>query len=88
MPAFLPVICHQFSFYLVLLLTYTSYTHNTHFPQAFSHEVTAKQPEYDKVLADGQNLLQLAHPKAVAVLQSKQHQLERKWVDLRGRVGE
>ena len=28
-------------------------------PQAFSHEVAAKKPEYDTILADGQNLLQL-----------------------------
>ena len=28
-------------------------------PQAFSHEVTAKKPEYDPILADSQNLLQL-----------------------------
>jgi len=57
-------------------------------PQAFSQEVTARQPEYDHVLAEGQNLLQLAHPRAVPVLQSKLQQLERAWVDLRGKVGE
>ena len=56
--------------------------------QAFSQEVTARQPEYDHVLAEGQNLLQLAHPRAVPVLQSKLQQLERTWVDLRGKVGE
>ena len=44
--------------------------------QAFSHEVTAKKPECDTILADGQNLLQLAHPKAVSVLQMKLHNLE------------
>ena len=56
--------------------------------QAFSQEVTAKQPEYDRVMAEGQNLIQLAHPRAVALLQSHLQQLERAWVDLRGRVGE
>ena len=50
--------------------------------------MTARQPEYDHVLAEGQNLLQLAHPRAVPVLQSKLQQLERTWVDLRGKVGE
>ena len=56
--------------------------------QAFNQEVTAKQPECDHVLAEGQNLLQLAHPRAVPLLQSKLQQLERAWVDLRGKVGE
>ena len=57
-------------------------------PQTFSHEVTAKQPEYDTILADGQNLLQLAHPKAVPVLQTKLQDLEQRWLDLRGRIGQ
>ena len=48
----------------------------------------AKQPEYDGVLAEGQQLLQLAHPRAMAVLQSHLQQLETAWVELRGRVGE
>ena len=56
--------------------------------QAFTQEVTAKQPDYDRVMAEGQNLLQLAHPRAVPVLQSHLQQLERAWLDLRGRVGE
>ena len=56
--------------------------------QAFGQKVTARQPEYDHVLAEGQNLLQLAHPRAVPVLQSKLQQQERTWVDLRGKVGE
>ena len=56
--------------------------------QAFGQELTARQPEYNRVLAEGQNLLQLAHPRAVPVLQSKLQQLERTWVDLRGKVGE
>jgi len=33
--------------------------------------VAAKQPEYNTILADGQNLLQLTHPKAVSVLQNE-----------------
>ena len=57
-------------------------------PQAFSQEIAGRQPEFDKILATGHNLLQLAHPRAVPVLQSKLQQLERNWVDLRGRVGE
>ena len=50
--------------------------------------MTTRQPDFDKVLGDGQGLLQVAHPKAVPVLQSKLQQLEHKWVDLRGRIGE
>lgn len=55
--------------------------------QAFSQEVTAKQPEYDRVHADGQQLLQLAHPQAVVKLENHLQQLETAWLDLRGRVG-
>lgn len=50
--------------------------------------MTARQPELDKVLNDGQGLLQVAHPKAVPVLQSKLQQMEHKWVELRGHIGE
>ena len=46
-----------------------------------------RQPQYDKVNSDGENLLQLAHPAAVPVLQGKLQHLGRKWVDLRGRMG-
>ena len=56
--------------------------------QAFSQEVTGKQGEYERVRGEGQHLLQLAHPQAVAVLQSHLEDLERAWLDLRGRVGE
>lgn len=56
--------------------------------QALTQEVTARQPQYDKVNSDGSNLLQLAHPVAVPVLQGKLQHLGRKWVDLRGRMGE
>ena len=56
--------------------------------QAFSQEVTGKQGEYERVRGEGQHLLQLAHPQAVAVLQSHLQDLERAWLDLRGRVGE
>ena len=56
--------------------------------QALTQEVTARQQQYDKVNGDGQNLLQLAHPAAVPVLQGKLQHLGRKWVDLRGRMGE
>ena len=42
----------------------------------------------ERVRAEGQHLLQLAHPQAVAVLQSHLQELERAWLDLRGRVGE
>ena len=59
-----------------------------HSMQAFSHEVMAKQPEYDRVRAEGQHLLQLVHPRAVGVLQTHLHDLERAWLDLRGRDGE
>jgi len=48
--------------------------------------VTAKKPEYDTLLADGQNLLQLAHPKAVSVLQMKLHNLEQGWLDFHGHM--
>ena len=57
-------------------------------PQAFIHEATAKQPEYDTLLADGRNLLQLAHPKAVPVLQDKLHHLKWRWVNLHGQIGQ
>ena len=56
--------------------------------QAFGQEVTAKQPNYDRVCAEGQHLLQLAHPQAVGVLENQLQQLETAWLDLRGRVGE
>ena len=56
-------------------------------PQAFSHEVTAEKPECDTILADSQNLPQLAHPKAVSVLQMKLHNLEHGWLDFRGHIG-
>ena len=56
--------------------------------QVFSQDVTARQPEYDRVLASGHSLLQLAHPRAVPVLHSMLQQLEHAWVDLRGKVGE
>jgi len=49
--------------------------------------VTDKKPEYDTILADGQNLLQLAHPKAVSVLQLKLHNLEQGRLDFRGHIG-
>ena len=57
------------------------------FVQALTHEVTARQPQYDTVNSDGQNLLQLAHPVAVPVLKDKLQLLGRKWLDLRGRMG-
>ncbi len=50
--------------------------------------MTSRQPNFDQVSGDGQNLLAVAHPKAVPVLQSKLQQLERKWVELRGHIGE
>ena len=53
--------------------------------QAFFHEANAK---YDTLLADGLNLLQLAHPNAVPVLQDKLHHLEQRLVDLCGRIGQ
>ena len=56
--------------------------------QAFSQEVTGKQGEYERVRGEGQHLLQLAHPQAVAVLGSNLQELERAWLDLRGRGGE
>ncbi len=58
------------------------------FSQEISQSVTSRQPNFDQVLGDGQNLLAVAHPKAVPVLQSKLQQLERKWVELRGHIGE
>jgi len=57
-------------------------------PQAFSHEVTVKKPEYNTILADDQNLLQLAHPKAVSVLQMKLHNLEQGGLDFRAHIGQ
>jgi len=57
-------------------------------PQAFSHEVTAEKPECDTILADGQNLLQLAHTKTVSVLQMKLHNLEQGRLDLCGHIGQ
>jgi len=57
-------------------------------PQVFSHEVTVEKPEYDTILADGLNLLQLAHPKAVSVLQLKLHNLEQGWLDHSGHIGQ
>ena len=49
--------------------------------------MTGKQGEYERVRGEGQHLLQLAHPQAVAVLQSHLQDLETAWLDLRGRVG-
>ncbi len=47
-----------------------------------------RQPDFEKVLGDGQNLLAVAHPKAVPILQSKLQQLRQKWMQLRGHIGE
>lgn len=56
--------------------------------QERSQNVTSRQPDFDQVLGDGQNLLAVAHPKAVPILQSKLQRLERKWMELRGHIGE
>lgn len=50
-------------------------------------EVGLKQPDYDTVSSSGKNMLRLAHPQGVGVLTSKLQLLERKWLDLRGRLG-
>ena len=71
-----------------LLLLYSCIYFPISLMQVFSQEVTARQPEYDRVLASGHRLLQLAHPRAVPVLHSMLQQLEHAWVDLRGEVGE
>ena len=57
-------------------------------PQEVSQDVTVRQPDFEKVLGDGQNLLAVAHPKAVPILQSKLQQLRQKWMQLRGHIGE
>ena len=49
--------------------------------------MTGKQGEYERVRGECQHLLQLAHPQAVAVLGSNLSELERAWLDLRGRIG-
>lgn len=49
--------------------------------------MATKQPDFDKVCSDGNSILQLAHPQAVPVLESKLQQLERKWLELRGKLG-
>ena len=50
-------------------------------------EIANKQPEYESVCSDGKNILRLAHPQAVAPLESKLQQLQHKWLDLRGKLG-
>jgi len=44
------------------------------------------QPECDTILAGSQNLLQLAHPKAVSLLPAKD--LEQRWLDLCDCIGQ
>lgn len=56
-------------------------------PQAVVQEVTARQPDYDKVCSDGTNILQLSHPQAVPVLENRLQHLERKWLNLRKKLG-
>ncbi len=55
--------------------------------QVLVQEVATKQPDFDKVCSEGKSILQLAHPQAVPVLDSKLQQLEKKWHDLRGKMG-
>ena len=55
--------------------------------QVLAQEVAAKQPDDDKVFSAGKNILQLAHPQAVPILDGKLQQLEKKWLDLRGKLG-
>lgn len=49
--------------------------------------MTARQPQYDTVIGDGQYVLQLAHPVAVPKIQGKLDLLGKKWTDLRKRMG-
>ena len=70
-------------FFIVVVVVYPSPPR----PQALVQEVAARQPDYDKVFSKGKHILQLAHPRAVPILESKLQQLERKWLDLRGKLG-
>lgn len=56
-------------------------------PQALVQEIATKQPDYDSVCSDGKNILRLAHPQAVGMLDGQLQQLEKKWLDLRSKLG-
>ncbi|XP_065889965.1 microtubule-actin cross-linking factor 1-like isoform X3 [Dysidea avara] len=51
--------------------------------KAFSAELLAKQPEIDKVLEKGEQLLEEAHPDAVPVLQNMIQALQDEWKELK-----
>ena len=50
--------------------------------QAYSDEILAKQPEIDKVLEKGEQLLKEAHPDAVPILQNMIQELQYRWKKL------
>ena len=51
--------------------------------QAYSAEILAKQPEIDKVLEKGEQLLEEAHPDAVPILQNMIQELQDGWKELK-----
>ena len=58
------------------------------YTQAFTQDVSIKQASYDKFKEESEDLLQRSHPQAVPAIQQKLQYLERKWVGLRGHIGE
>ena len=49
----------------------------------FSAELLAKQPEIDKVLEKGEQILEEAHPDAVPILQNMIQELQDGWRELK-----
>lgn len=51
--------------------------------KVFSAELLAKQPEIDKVLEQGEQILEEAHPDAVPILQNMIQALQDAWKELK-----
>ena len=56
--------------------------------QAYSDEILAKQPEIDKVLEKGEQLLKEAHPDAVQILQKMIQKIQDEWNELKKMASE
>jgi dystonin len=51
-------------------------------------ELNSKQPELDTALACGQEILDVAHPRALQPMESKLHDLDKKWSKLKAATSE
>ena len=54
-----------------------------HYLKAFSNEILAKQPNIDKVLEKGEQILEEAHPDAVPILENMIQELQDGWKELK-----